>query len=304
MPDSSEEEHVGESDQGEHDQPGQRQGGNDQRRHLPVREAALDDLLEPEVVRDVAGAIDQKHREIDPEEDPDSWSEIAERAREEDGGDHEERARHSVVVSWMHGQGRPGVSECGIPLVGVVDGAEEGPPSDQEAEVGSDPRQPDQGEHDDRRDTNSVPAHPSAGPDAFPQQDGEREREGEENSACRDRVRPLHVEVGLVDDARPDDGPALKTRGQAQQRDGAAPCLCGDDRQDRNRRQGQRPVEKDDDSPRSARPAVLAHVVELVDGRSGIGREDLGRDEQEETPEHGDLPKTRLRSMASAGHGR
>ena len=195
------------------------------------------------------------------------------------------------MVSRVHCQGRPGVSKCCVPLVGVEDGAEERPAPDQEAEIGCDPGERDQG-------------HSSAWPAARTKQDAEREYESEQNARCSDRVRPLRVEVGLVDDAGPENRPAQEARRHAEQRDRATARLCGHHGQDRDCRQGQRPVEEDDDTTGASRSAVLTYVVQLVHRRPGVRGEDLGSDQEEQAPEHGDFAETRVRGVASAGHGR
>jgi hypothetical protein len=208
------------------------------------------------------------------------------------------------MIARMDGTMRARVAERRIPLVGVVDGAEERPMPDQEAQIGCEPREREQGEHRADAEAEAIATRPRARAEPAAQEDDDGQGQSEQHADGRDRIRPLGIEVCLVDHPRPEDRAAEKRRHDRQARDPAAACDRRDDREHRDGGERDRPVQEDDDTARAGDPAVVAHVVQLTSRKARIGSEDLRGDDEIDAPQDRDLAQAGADAVATQGHAR
>ena len=150
-------------------------------RNRPGRPAAVHDLLDPRVVRDVSDPVRRHQGEVRARRDAQpAAADGRNDAREQRGAEQEQHAVHAVMVAVVH------VHADRV-----------------EAQVGREPRHADE-ERDDRScNADAIAGLPAAPLHASPRGDrGQRQRD--QHADCGKRVHGPRVEIGLAHDARPE----------------------------------------------------------------------------------------------------
>ena len=117
----------------------------------------------------------------------------------------------------------------------------------------------------------------------------EAQHEHQDDACSREGVRPLHVQVGLVDDAGPGNGGAEQERQERDRPGPAAVQPLDDEPEDRDRRQRGREAEKDDDAACGAVEAGQADVVGVPRRHAPVGGEDRGPVGRNQQPDRENL---------------
>ena len=187
-------------------------------------------------------------------------------------------------------------------LLPEEDRSEEGHIGDGNSEIGGDPGNCREREHEREADTRPVEAaERSGGADAAPGKSRGGEREGEGDAHRSEGIDGPRIEVALVDHAR--DEYRRAQPGCDEPDDCCGPCRepVDDDWQQGDDDETRRKAEVDEEPRRSALEPAAAHVVQSAGGGPPVRREHLEADQRKEGPDDQGLGEAGPAMSAHAG---
>src|SRR5262245_31539065 len=268
----------------DHDQaPRNRHARLEHVRDLPARPSTLDDLLDPEVVRDVADAVAEHEREVGREEvaQP-AAAHIRQPPREQQRRQHEQDAFQPVGLAVMDGGSearQPGSRRQVLPALKEV--SDERDAVRVETEIGREPG--DRQEEQNGREGNTHPVGSSQwAPRNTPStRDVERQHERQQDAERRQGVEQARVEVRLANDTGPDDNGA-EERGHDNEAPMRHPLV--EHGQDGNSRERDREVDENECAAQPSFDPAPRHVVQLRRRQPAVCDDHFYRDDREQGP--------------------
>ena len=197
----------GAEDRREHDdhEPDRRQVGTQRPRNLPLHPTALDDLLQPEVLRRVDEPVGEQRAEPHAVHRGQARRTQPSSAQQQHAQD-EQRPVPAVVVADVDGREQRAVVLAREAL------GEEHALRERQPEIGRDPRQREQHDHGRGGNAERVAASARREARAGATRRGDRQAERERDAERRDDVDGTGVQVLLVDHAGDDDHEAERDR--------------------------------------------------------------------------------------------